>query len=67
MKRILITGLILSQTACGAPTGGGGFNFPAFYSGIAVSIGLIILKDVCIMSFLGLHDLSRRIFQSAAI
>ena len=25
------------------------------------------LKDVCIMAFLGLHDLSRRIFQSAAI
>jgi hypothetical protein len=24
-------------------------------------------KDVCIMAFLGLHDLSRRIFQSAAI
>ena len=45
MKRILITGLILSQTACGAPTGGGGFNFPAFYSGIAVSIGLIILSE----------------------
>ena len=25
------------------------------------------LKDVCIMAFLGLDDLSRRIFQSAAI
>ena len=24
-------------------------------------------KDVCIMAFLGLHDLIRRIFQSAAI
>ena len=24
-------------------------------------------QDVCIMAFLGLHDLSRRIFQSAAI
>ena len=24
-------------------------------------------KDVCIMAFLGLHDLSRGIFQSAAI
>ena len=45
MKRILITGLILSQTACSASTGGGRFKFPAFYSGIAVSIGLIILSD----------------------
>jgi len=26
-----------------------------------------VYKDVCIMAFLGLHDLSRRIFQSAAI
>ena len=25
------------------------------------------LKDVCIMAFVRLHDLSRRIFQSAAI
>ena len=45
MKRILITGLILSQTACSASSDGGGFNFPAFYSGIAVSIGLIILSE----------------------
>ena len=58
MKRILIAGLILSQTACSASSDGGGFNFPAFYSGIAVSIGLIILsenygsfdsKDLCVM------------------
>ena len=45
MKRILITGLILSQTARNASTGGGPFNFPAFYSGIDVSIGLIILSE----------------------
>ena len=45
MKRILITGLILSQTACRASSEGGGSNFPAFYSGIAVSLGLIILSE----------------------
>ena len=27
----------------------------------------ISLKDVCVMAFLGPHDLSRRVFQSAAI
>ena len=30
-------------------------------------MGVIVVKDVCIMAFLGLHDLSGRIFQSAAI
>ena len=45
MKRFLITGLILTQTACSAATDGDRFNFPAFYSGIAVSIGLIILSE----------------------
>ena len=45
MKCLLITGLILSQTARNDSAGGGPFNFPAFYSGIAVSIGLIILSE----------------------
>ena len=33
----------------------------------AVLEQIALSKDVCIMAFLGLHDLSRRIFQSAAI
>ena len=45
MKRILIAGQILTQTPCSTSTDGGHFNFPAFYSGIAVSIGLIILSE----------------------
>jgi hypothetical protein len=28
---------------------------------------IIISKDVCVMAFLGPHDLSSRVFQSAAI
>jgi hypothetical protein len=42
-----------------------GTNNAALRAAEAASIST--RKDVCIMAFLGLHDLSRRIFQSAAI
>ena len=43
------------------------FDPDAIHIGKGSVVRFVIKKDVCIMAFLGLHDLSRRIFQSAAI